>query len=130
MRPLRLLDAYRNAAWERNISQGMTLLDGERDEVGAFIIPSPRDNRELRVVASTGEGWDHVSVSRADRTPSWEEMEHIKRLFFKDDECAMQLHVPVQEHLNHHPHCLHLWRPHGKDIPRPPANLIAPKPKG
>ena len=52
-------------------------------------------------------------------------MEHVKRAFFKDDETAMQLHVPPSDHVNHHPHCLHLWRPNdGRDIPRPPAIFV------
>jgi hypothetical protein len=54
-------------------------------------------------------------------------MEQVKRLFFKPDEAAMQLHVPVNEHLSAHPFCLHLWRPNdGRQIPLPPALFVAP----
>jgi hypothetical protein len=74
---------------------------------------------DLRVVASNGMGWDHVSVSRIDRIPTWEEMEFVKRLFFEDNEIAMQLHVPASDHINIHPYCLHLWRPQNKEIPMP-----------
>jgi len=66
----------------------------------------------MRVMASAGMGWDHVSISRQNRCPNWPEMEHIKRLFFRDDETAMQLHVPPSDHISIHPYCLHLWRPH------------------
>lgn len=93
---------------------------------GAFTVPSPVDKADLRVVASRGEEWDHVSVSRATRCPNWTEMEHVKRLFFKPDETAMQLHVPPSDHVNCHPFCLHLWRPHSVDIPRPPSILVGP----
>lgn len=79
------------------------------EPIGAFQIG------ELRVLAANGAGWDHVSVSRPDRCPTWDEMERIKRLFFKPDETAMQLHVPVSEHINHHPNCLHIWRPQTAD---------------
>jgi len=72
--------------------------------------------------------WDHVSVSRANRCPNWPEMEHVKRLFFQDTETAMQLHVPAADHINNHPYCLHLWRPHGVEIPRPPAIFVGVKP--
>jgi hypothetical protein len=89
------------------------------------MVPSPIDKAELHVVASAGEGWDHVSVSRANRCPNWPEMEHVKRLFFKDDETAMQLHVPPSEHISHCGTCLHLWRPHDVEIPRPPAIFVA-----
>lgn len=121
MRNLSLLDAFRQEALEIQ-KYGMR---GD-DTCGLFFIKSPIDAGRLVVIASSGEGWDHVSVSRGHRTPNWPEMEHVKRLFFRDDECAMQLHVPVSDHLNCHPYCLHIWRPHGVEIPRPPGIMVAP----
>lgn len=93
---------------------------------GMFELFSPADLANLRIIASSSGGWDHVSVSRADRCPSWEEMEHVKRKFFKDDEVAMQLHVPASEHVNCHPNCLHLWRSQKEPIPRPPFWMVGP----
>jgi hypothetical protein len=118
MRNLYLLDQYRAWAWERRMGG-----PGD-DRGGAFIVPSEVDRRPLRIVASNGEGWDHVSVSRADRCPTWAEMEQVKRLFFAEGETAMQLHVPSSDHVNNHPYCLHLWRPHDAPIPRPPALMV------
>lgn len=92
---------------------------------GVFQIPSPVDGRVLRVVAAAGEGWDHVSVSRPDRCPDWREMEYVKRLFFNEHETAMQLHVPPADHIDVCKTCLHIWRPHGAPIPRPPAWMVA-----
>ena len=94
------------------------------DTAGAFVLPSPVDHGALRVVAAADAGWDHVSVSREDRIPTWAEMELIKRLFFRDNETAMQLHVASAQHINIHPHCLHLWRPHRKPIPLPPRQFV------
>lgn len=94
---------------------------------GCFWINSPVDSAPMRVVASNGEGWDHISISRKNRCPNWPEMEHAKRLFFQDDETAMQLHVPVSDHRSFHDFCLHIWRPHSFDIPRPPAIMVAPE---
>lgn len=88
-------------------------------EGGAFKL------RGLMVIASWGGGWDHVSVSRPDRCPTWEEMERVKRAFFRPEECAMQLHVPPADHINAHPFCLHLWRPHDVLIPLPPKWMVA-----
>ena len=51
-------------------------------------------------------------------------MEHIKRLFFADDETAMELHVPPDKHINTHPNCLHLWRPQDQPIPLPPSIFV------
>ena len=92
---------------------------------GLFLLVSPYGD-VLVVRASNGEGWDHVSVSRVDRCPWWEEMEHVRIHFFEDDETVMQLSVPRSEHLNCHPYCLHMWRPHNKRIPQPPAIMVAP----
>ena len=93
---------------------------------GAFRVPSPTDGQTLGVIASSGDQWDHVSVSRSNRCPNWPEMEHIKRMFFEPHEAAMQLHVPVSEHINAHPYCLHLWRPQNEPIPRAPGWMVAP----
>ena len=100
---------------------------------GAFMVPSPIDHAPLVVVASAGmEGtpWDHVSVSRKNRCPNWAEMAHIATLFFRDDETAMQLHVPASDHVNNHPNCLHWWRPTDREIPRPDALLVGVKDAG
>ena len=83
--------------------------------------------RGLGVIFSNGEGWQHVSVSRRRRTPSYEDMDEIKREFWSDDVCVMQLHVPVSDHVNCHSYCLHLWCPLDAEIPRPPAIFVGPE---
>lgn len=105
---------------------------GPADEAcfGMFHLPSPVQSRwKLKVIASndTVLGWDHVSVSLPNSCPTWVEMEHVKREFFEDHEAAMQLHVPVADHVNCHAYCLHLWRPHAMEIPRPPSWMVGPK---
>lgn len=96
------------------------------DEVGAFNMRSCRTGEQMNVIAASGMGWDHVSVTCRARCPTWEEMEQVKHEFFEPGETAMQLHVPPVDHINQHPYCLHLWRPHGDvgQIPRPPAELV------
>lgn len=101
------------------------------DELAAYEIPGTRSRDggayqfgPIRVIASHGYGWDHVSVSRENRTPSWDEMDAVKRTFFLPEETAMQLHVPPSDHINVHPYVLHLWRPHKGVIPRPPAWMV------
>ena len=91
------------------------------DRFGAFQIGG------LLVIASSGDlevPWQHVSVSRRDRCPTWREMDRVKRLFWDDDEAVMQLHVPRTEHVNIHPRCLHLWRPLLVPIPLPPVVAV------
>ena len=91
---------------------------------GAFLVASPIDRAPMMIIASSGMGWDHVSVSRRNRCPNWTEMDHVKRLFFRADETTMQLHVPVEEHISRHDYCLHLWRPTDVAIPVPPSICV------
>lgn len=121
MKNLHLLDKYRHIETELKIAGAV----GD-DRGGFFHVPSPIDGQTIRVMASAGDGWDHVSVSRISRCPNWPEMEHIKGIFFKDNETAMQLHVPSADHVNYHPYCLHLWRPLDQEIPRPPSIMVGP----
>lgn len=89
-----------------NVRLEQIRIDGPRGaNCGAF------KDGSLRIIVSDGGGWDHVSVSRPDRTPTWEEMDRVKRLCFRDDEVVMQLHVNDGRKVNVHDHCLHLWRP-------------------
>lgn len=114
-----LVDLRRFDRYRRNDHPG-----GLGDETcGAFRIPSSVMGT-LRVIASSGEGWDHVSVSLENRTPTWAEMEAIKRLLFRPEATAYQLHVPASDHISLHPHCLHIWRPQRAEIPRPPSWMV------
>lgn len=94
---------------------------------GCFVVPCGKV--KLRVFASDQMGWDHLSVSLPDRLPTWEEMCHVKDLFFRTDEWAMQLHPPKSENINNHPFCLHLWRPQNYQISTPPPEMVGIKGK-
>jgi hypothetical protein len=93
---------------------------------GAFILRNPARGLLLRVIASDGEGWEHVSVSCNNRTPRWAEMCHVKALFWGPEDMVLQFHPPESAYVNFHPYTLHLWRPIGVDIPRPPSALVGP----
>lgn len=94
------------------------------DMAGVFRVS--REGVTFIIIASNGDGWDHVSVSLPDRCPTWDEMSFIKRLFFEPTELALQMHVPDDEHVDYHPYCLHLWRPHYTYIPEPPSIFVGP----
>lgn len=81
-------------------------------------------NSFLKFIASWGGQWDHVSVSREDRTPRWEEMAAIKDAFFLPEECAIQYHPPQSDYVNIHNYCLHIWRPQGDSFPVPPLEFV------
>lgn len=91
---------------------------------GAFRVFHAPTGATLRIVASDGRGWEHVSVSLANRTPNWLEMEYVCRLFWTEDEAVMQLHPPRSDWISNHPHCLHLWRPTDVAIPLPPSWMV------
>jgi len=80
---------------------------------GAFLVKSVKFKRPLRVIASDGGGWEHVSVSLENRCPTWKEMAHIKSLFWGDEDLVIQYHPPEEDYVNVHPFCLHLWRKSG-----------------
>jgi len=93
-----------------NIQAEMHRIEGPaRTNYGAFTFH--RGNACLRVIASAAGGWEHVSVSLRTRCPTWEEMCYVKGIFFGEEETVMQLHPPKSQYVNHHPYCLHLWRP-------------------
>jgi len=91
---------------------------------GYFELYSIKTGRNLRIIASWVNGWDHVSVSLNNRCPNWDEMSLVKRAFFKPNEVAYQLHPSEDEYINIMPYCLHIWRHHTHEIPLPPREMI------
>ncbi|MDR1826369.1 MAG: hypothetical protein LBQ49_01605 [Rickettsiales bacterium] len=85
--------------------------------------------KKAHVMATNVLGWEHVSVSFGDRTPTWEEMCVIKNMFFAPYETVFQFHPAESEYVNYHEHCLHLWKPIDQAIPLPPSKLVGPKKK-
>jgi hypothetical protein len=102
---------------------------GDGKTYGAAEFPPlyPRDPR-LRVIFSgvcdEYPDWEHVSVSTAIKTPTWEDMCFIKGLFWDREDCVVQFHPPRSLYVNNHPFCLHLWRNVKIQFPLPPAELI------
>jgi len=119
MRDLTTLERYRNRTAELAV-YGIT----GNSKNGMFSIPDTDTGETLTVIASDGMDWEHVSVSKRNRCPTWEQMEKIKRMFFNDDETCVQYHVPPAEHVNMHPFCLHLWRPTKAVLPKPPSIMV------
>lgn len=115
MRSLEHLEPYR-----------VPLLGNMGDEKnGAFNIKIKGE--KYSVIASSGDGWEHVSISHKHKIPSWRAMCELKDLFFHEHETVMQLHPPKENYINNHPNCLHLWRPLGQEIPTPPLYMVGIK---
>lgn len=97
---------------------------------GVFIIPWVFGG-ELRCMVSDGAGWEHVSIRHVsnyvDRIPTWDQMCHIKDLFWEEEDCVVQFHPPKSQYVNNHPAVLHLWRKIGSEFETPPTHLIGIK---
>lgn len=112
---------------EKNrITQGQlksTKADGNN---GAFAFL--KDHTYFFIIASDGEGWEHVSVHcrkfGKDQTPTWDEMCFIKSLFWDDLDVVIQYHPSSKDYINNHKNTLHLWRPDFTELPKPPKYLV------
>lgn len=56
-----------------------------------------------------GDKWRHVAVSCAARKPSYDELYAVRKKLFPLDAEVVQVFPPRAEHVNNHPHCLHMW---------------------
>jgi hypothetical protein len=116
------------------IRTGPMASDATYGNNGAFFVPGPGarglSGPRMTVIASDGMGWEHVSASLPNRCPTWDEMCHIKGIFWDDTDCVVQFHPPRSEYVNNHPYCLHLWRPTEAVIPMPPSLMVGIKSAG
>lgn len=111
------------------IKTGALASDDSLGNNGAFWLML-RHSQKVFAIASDMMGWEHVSVSRKDRVPTWDEMCQVKALFWGDEDCVVQFHPPKSEYVNNHPFCLHLWRPVGSEFPLPPSIMVGFKDEG
>ena len=81
-------------------------------------------DKALHFIFSWGCGFEHLSVSTPIKTPSWEQMQMMKEIFWKDDEVCYQLHPKKEDYINNMPYCLHIWRAIDQDIPLPPSIMV------
>ena len=104
------------------------------DRFGLFRIKSQLTGATLRCLVGPAElwetegipgpPWDHVSVSKIDKPPTWEEMCYVKSLFFEEDECVVQFHPAKSQYVNIHPNVLHLWKLANGTFPMPPIECV------
>ena len=97
---------------------GGGIIDHGEDGI-AFRLP-----QGLRVIFSWGMDWEHASISRTNRMPTWTEMCFVKNLLWADEENCMQLHPAKADYINNHQYCLHIWRPTEIEIPMPPVCMV------
>jgi hypothetical protein len=83
----------------------------ERRENGALYISTVEHMSVIESIAieQDGKRWHHVSVSRPDRLPSYDDLVFVKEHWIGDTRYAYQVFPPKHKHVNFDPHCLHLW---------------------
>lgn len=112
------------------IRRGRMASDEGNGNNGAFFVPNRPGQPPFQVIASDGAippdtvAWEHVSVSLPDRCPTWLEMCRIKALFWDEEDLVLQYHPPRSEWVSNHAYCLHLWRPVGVVVPKPPQIAV------
>lgn len=113
------------------LRKGKMASDASYGNNGVFIIPHPKISFYfINCIVSDGEGWEHVSVTlssserKVTRCPTWEEMCMVKDIFWDKSEVVIQYHPAESDYVNHHPYCLHLWRPIGIEIPVPNPLMV------
>lgn len=115
---------------EHRISEGDMGSTPDMGFNGAFRLKI--DGRWWNIIASDGYGWQHVSVScdsSQKSVPTWRIMCMIKDLFWEPEDAVVQYHPAKSEYVNHHPGCLHLFRPTVEKLPVPSYWMVGPKGK-
>jgi hypothetical protein len=84
---------------------------------------------KIKVIASDGEGWRHVSVSidNSEMTPSWSVMCQVKDLFWEPEDWVVQFHPAQSQYVNNHPGVLHLWQCTKEKFPQPDRLMVGYK---
>lgn len=73
-----------------------------------------KETSSLTVISSLDKMKDgilalHVSVSRAKKLPTWEDLKAVKNVFMGPEVDAFHIIPAVSDHLNLHNYTMHLW---------------------
>ncbi len=63
------------------------------------------------VIVTKDAGLYHLSISRKDRLPSYDELKSARYQFLPDVPYMVQIFPPEEDFVNLHDFCLHLWEP-------------------
>jgi len=63
----------------------------------------------MRSISTADSGfWYHLSVSRPDRIPSWDDLLKVRNELLGDIECYHVIPT-AKDYVNVHPYCMHIW---------------------
>ena len=63
------------------------------------------------LVITKDAGLHHLSISRRDRLPNYNELKSARYQFLPDVPYMIQIFPPTEDFVNVHQFCLHLWEP-------------------
>ncbi len=93
------------------------IINNERLKINNNFLVPLNNNKEAFVVASENfMGWNHVSAHVTEstgealkRTPSNEEMQFLRNLFFRENDVVLEFHPAKKDYVNNHSYVLHMW---------------------
>ena len=99
------------ATWKRIQSDDFGGMYVDRESKGALkviesVLPYGPDD----------ELWYHVSFSRPNRMPTWDDVQRVRRDFIGEDRECYQVFPTRDRYVSDHTYCLHLW--YAVDRPR------------
>ena len=75
----------------------------------------------LMVMASAakydGQEWLHISFSRRNRIPDYDDIQLVKNNFIGEDRKAIMVWPEKSHYVNQHKYCLHLWQSEVNPLP-------------
>ena len=102
----------------------LKIIEENEDEGIMGIYFDMKSYRELSFVFTWNNGWEHLSVSMPNRTPTWDQMCTMKDIFWNEDEVCVEYHPRKSDYVNLHEHCLHIWKPIEKELITPNKELV------
>jgi len=93
------------------LHQGWELVEQRED---GFMAVGKINLKKYSVISSVsresdGNLWHHISVASPSVMPDYRVMKYIKANFMRADRDAMEIHAKVENHVNIHNYCRHLW---------------------
>ncbi len=63
------------------------------------------------IPGQTSEYSLHISISRPDKYPTWDEIKEARYRFMPRDRDAYMILPKEEDYVNYHPNCFHIWMP-------------------
>lgn len=65
---------------------------------------------DCRIIVTIDDGLWHLSISKENQSPSYEEKKRARYMFLPDNIFVGEIFPPIKYFINCHPYCHHLWQ--------------------